>query len=734
MYSEQLAFYQFLLTGVWESVPVLESSISEYLCDTRIFAGNGNGHGGSHSPPPLSITRVLAPDGSVTYLLYRLEPANKARQHDEAPAARWSQTEARYHQLLDAAPDAMVVVGPDGDIAFVNARTESLFAYSRSELLGQRLEVLLPPRFRHIHGQHLVHYFATAHPRPAGSGLEIFGLRKDGGEFPIEVSLSPLRSEEGVTVLASIRDISERKRLEDASRLLANRLTSAVESIQDAFALFDGEDRLVLCNSVYRRLIGASLPGALVGRPYAQLLDAWLGDIVFQDEAERQRFRAERLARRSEGQLMPIDVHMRDGRHLRVVDRRTVEGGIVKTVWDLTEDVHLAEELREARIAADAASTAKSQFVASMSHELRTPLNAILGFAQLLQRDRKAPLAAHHLTRVGHILNGGEHLLKLIDDILDLSRIEAGSVAIAIEPVSVADLVREVTTALEVTAAQNKISITVTPIPRECSVMLADHTRALQILSNLASNAVKYNRHGGQVQFIVSAPCPGRVRVTVADTGIGVPAAKQCKLFQPFQRAGQENGSIQGTGIGLVITRRLAQLMSGNVDFTSVEGQGSQFWLDLPMHQTIAPAAVPVAAREGPQRIVGEGRHLVLFIEDNLANIDFVKELVSDLEDIDLLTAPTAELGVELARVVRPAVIIMDINLPGMSGLDALRVLRATAETRTIPVVALTAAASERDRQQGLAAGFDRYLTKPVRVDELERTLDEMLSGLANPL
>ncbi len=635
-----------------------------------------------------------------------------------------------HAQLLDAAPDAMIVVTAEGKIQLANVQTEKLFGYPREDLIGKPLELLIPERFRGTHAGHVRRYTAKPTTRTMGSGLELHGRRRDGTDVPVEVSLSPVRWGGVMSICAAIRDISDRLRMEASAKLTAGRLASAVETIEDAFALFDASDRLVLCNSVYRGLLGEAT-GPLTGRLYEELLDVWMRDLLFASDEERNRFRAERLAARRDPKGA-FDVHTRDGRSLRVMDRRTVEGGIVKTIWDLTRDLTTAGELREARATAEAASAAKSDFLSSMSHELRTPLNAILGFAQLLARDRKEPLSDRHKERANHILRGGEHLLRLIDDILDLSRIEAGRVSVSTEPVSASDILDEARLTLEPLAARTGVRLEVVAGADPLPMVSADRTRFAQIVMNLGSNAIKYNRPGGSVTLRASAATPTTLRVVVADTGIGIPIDKRNKLFQPFQRAGQETGPIEGTGIGLVITKRLAELMGGSVGYTSVPGTGSEFWVDLPVHLPQASSdAATVAPADSTPRLEGRAGRLVVYVEDNPANVSFMRDVIGDFDGIELATVPTAEMGIEVVRSRRPDVVIMDINLPGMSGLDALEALRSDPITAAIPIIALTAAASERDRQRGMQAGFYRYLTKPVKVDELVSALEALLAPTA---
>lgn len=632
-------------------------------------------------------------------------------------------------QLLDGAPDAMVVIDASGRMLFFNLMAERLFGYARAEVLGHEVELLVPERYRSMHLGHRKRYGQAPSVRPMDTGRELYGRRKDGTEFSIEISLSPFHTAGGLLTCASIRDISDRKQKEQELRRIQTHLLNAVESIQGAFAIFDVHDRLVLCNSTYRVLFGAVNPGPLEDQLGAELIERSTRAGMFAFSGETPDAFIARWRECCAGPRSSLDATTSDGRKLRIAERATTNGGRVTTVLDITSDVERAEQLQGARTHAEAASKSKSEFLASMSHELRTPLNAILGFAQLLQRDKKTPLSDRQQERVGHVLSSGEHLLHLIDDVLDLASIEAGRVCVTLSAVGLSAVLSEVESTLDQMAAQHGITLSVQTPDDSLPEVLADRTRLMQILMNFGSNAIKYGRLNGSVNISVR-DLPHAVRICVEDNGIGIALNQQAKIFQPFQRAGQETGPIEGTGIGLALSKRLAELMRGSVGFTSQLGQGSMFWIELPLPRTAAlvPELVTPAEPALEKMRDGSEPHItIVYIEDNPSNVAFMEEFFADYKRIDLVTAPSAEIGLALVRELRPSIVIMDLNLPGMNGVDATLQLAEWQQTRDIPVIALSAAAALHDPKRLLGAGFYRYLEKPVQLDELARTLEELL-------
>jgi PAS domain S-box-containing protein len=384
-------------------------------------------------------------------------------------------------------------------------------------------------------------------------------------------------------------------------------------------------------------------------------------------------------------------------------------------------------QLSKAMIAAEAANLAKSDFLSSMSHELRTPLSAILGFAQLIDSGSPSPTTAQKRS-LDQILKAGWYLLELINEILDLALIESGKLQFSLEPVSLTDVVREVEAMIEPQAQMRDIRVAFARFDIPYFVH-ADRTRVKQILLNLLSNAIKYDRVGGTVTVDYVTGTPGRIRIRVRDTGEGLPADKLAQLFQPFNRLGKETGVDEGTGIGLTVSKRLVELMGGAIGAESTVGKGSVFWFELGLtaeRQSAALSGEPATISTAPGHL-DQLPSTVLCVEDNPANLMLVEDLVARRPDLRLLSAANGTLGIEFARAQQPALILMDINLPGISGIQALKLLRADPVTAHIPVIALSANAMPRDVRNGLDAGFFRYLTKPIKVDEFMAALDHAL-------
>ncbi len=514
---------------------------------------------------------------------------------------------------------------------------------------------------------------------------------------------------------------------------------------------------------------GIALLVAAVGMLVALLMSSWLqkvitGPILAIGTAARevvaQRDYSRRVDKRSDDELgtlvdafnnmmreierrtQALETANREQEH-EVAERREAEREVLHLNAELEHRVRertaqlerTNSELALATVAAEEANRAKSAFLSNMSHELRTPLNAIIGFGQLLEAGDALP-PERRRAFVGHIVTAGHHLLALINDILNLAQIEAGKVSLSLEVVALDDVLEECRTMTEPLAEGRSVRL-IFPA-RDGQGVQADRTRLKQVLLNLLSNAVKYNREGGSVVVACSRPAAERLRIAVQDTGQGMRPDQLALMFQPFNRLGQESGLQQGTGIGLVVTQHLVELMGGEMGVSSTPGVGSVFWVEL----NASGAPVGEAARkqapapDAERMAVGDGAPLprvctVLCVEDNPASLQLIEETLASRPNLRLLTATDGQAGIQMARTHRPDVILMDNNMPVLSGSEAQAILRNDPATAGIPIIAISANAMPGAIAQGLAAGFFRYLTKPINLPELLVAVDSALEVAA---
>ena len=504
-----------------------------------------------------------------------------------------------------------------------------------------------------------------------------------------------------------------RERLQ-LSQAEEGKLALVAAHTDDAVAISDAQDRVEWVNAAFTRLTGLTLEQAS-GSRLSELLRGPQSDV----EALRRMDEELRSQHKASAELR---YQLKDGRMLWLsLETHAVLGpdGAVRNHISIGHDFtarHAAEEaLRAARDEAERASRAKSEFLSSMSHELRTPMNAILGFAQLLDTDARRPLDEPQRGHVRHILQAGRHLLALIDDVLDLARVEAGKQPIVLEPVALGPLVRECLDLVRPLAEQRRVRLDGGAMIEDAGWAAADRTRLKQVLLNLLSNAIKYNREGGEVR-LSRGEGPHDLWLAITDTGLGFAQEQQARLFTAFDRLGAEDGPIPGAGIGLALSKRMLELMSGRIEVHSEVGVGSTFRIWLPRQQAPVPALAPHhEAFDRPAAATGAPvTRRVLYIEDNPVNAMLMEAVLERVPGVRLVSAALPEVGLELARAEPPDLVLLDIQLPGIDGFEVLNRLRAGAPTHAIPVVAVSANAMPGDIDRARAAGFDDYLTKPI--------------------
>lgn len=643
-------------------------------------------------------------------------------------------SEARFRGAFDDAPIGMVLLDAGGRITSANAAFCSLANATADELQGQFLANVVEP----ADSARIAALIESVRTGSAGAA-QVALTRRAGAEAAyavVSVAALSVNASGAEAFVAHVQDVTERQRAEAElarhrdrlEELVAARTAELAEReymLREAqrigkmghWAVDVGSGALRWSDEIYR------IFGRIRGE--FDLNQAAFYEAVHPED--RERVKAAELSAYRTG-TMEIDhrIVLPDGGvswvHERARVARSVDGTalqLIGTVQDITERKVIEQRLLEAKEAADHASRAKSEFLSRMSHELRTPMNSILGFAQLL--DMGDGLSAAQRDCVGEIRIAGAHLLALIDDLLDLARIEAGKLTVDLRAVSVDDVVRQAVRMTEGVAHQFDVRVQVEVSPD--LMARADATRLRQILVNLLSNACKYNVRGGSVVVRCERSSRETLVLAVADTGPGLTPEQVARLFTPFDRAGAERSGIEGVGIGLALSKRLAELMDMRLEIASSRGRGSVFSLtmgaargDVSPDHAEQPSTGVSASQLGP----------VLYIEDNPANVRLVETMLRVHFDASVVTAPEGERGLELARQLKPALILLDIQLPGIDGYEVLSRLRADAATASIPVVALSANAMPADIERGRHAGFLRYLTKPVRMEDLAALLRDL--------
>ena len=702
----------------------------------------------SRFPAVVSVTALRDVHSAIIgYLLIGTD--NTARKQAEDALLRAG---ALQNAIFNSANFSSIATDAKGVIQIFNVGAERMLGYSAAEVLDKITpadisdpqEVIARAKTLSLELATTISPGFEALVFKASRGIEdiyeLTYIRKDGSRFPAVVSVTALRDDQDVIIgyLLIGTDNTARKQVEEEQKKLDQRLRdqqfytrSLIESNIDALMTTDPYGIITDVNKQMEALTGCTRD-ELIGAPFKNYFTdperAEAGIKLVLSEKKVTNYELTARARNGKETVVSYNAttfYNRDRKLQGVFAAARDVTELKRFEWTL-QDKNV--ELEIAKSAAEQANLAKSDFLSSMSHELRTPLSAILGFAQLMESNTPPP-SSTQMENITQILQAGWHLLKLINEILDLAVIESGKVSLSPEPVLLSEVMLECQAMIEPQAQQSNIHVSFPRFEIPCFVN-ADRTRLKQVLINLLSNAIKYNRPGGMVVVESTPGSPGHTVISVEDTGEGLSEEKLAQLFQPFNRLGQEGGNNQGTGIGLVVTKRLVELMGGTIGVESKAGTGSKFWIELgsteaPHHIVDQAEPTVVALAE-----VEEGAPLrtVLYVEDNPANLKLVEQLIARRPDMRLLSAVNGNLGIELARTSQPDVILMDINLPGMSGIEALKILRETPATAHIPVIALTANAMERDIDKGLQAGFFLYLTKPIRINAFMDALNLALN------
>ncbi len=632
---------------------------------------------------------------------------------------------ARNLELQKYALDQHAIVSitdVQGNITYANDKFCEISGFQREELIGRNHRIVKSGR----HSQEFYRSMWETISRGKTWHGEVMNRARGGGSYWVAATIVPYLGENGKPFqYISIRtDITNRKLMEEDIQESNRFLTSLTDTMGEGVYAQDAEGNCRFLNPEAEKLLGWSLD-ELKEHGIHELIHHQLDECGHKEPSERCNIR-KTVSRGEVYRSVDEEFIHRDGRVFPVslvsvpLFNEGKMSGSVTVFHDFSHRREMEQMLASAKESAEKANQAKSEFLSSMSHELRTPLNAILGFSQLLKAEQ---LADEHSDLISEINHAGEHLLGLINEILDLARIESGRLELSLEPLAIQRIVDDCISLTKPLADKREITINVKYGP-EGLWLKADRTRFKQALLNLMSNGIKYNRDGGTLTLTIAKSDDEKmVTISVTDTGNGMGPAQQAKLFQPFERLGQDATATEGTGIGLVITKELIHLMGGEIGVESTAGEGSTFWFELPLAEAVA-----ATTESGGEELVArsampadESMHhtTVLYIDDNSVNLKLVEKFLQKRADVSLYTAQQPRKGLAMAAEILPDLILLDINMPEMDGYQVLEQLLVNTQTCHIPVVGLSANAMPSDIERATNAGFSDYLTKPLKIKEL---------------
>lgn len=748
------------ITPGFEALVFKASRGIEDICELTYIRKDG-----SRFPAVVSVTALRdAQNAIIGYLLIGTD--NTARKQVEADRQHLLEiqeetnkqlqranvtlrdSEEKLAVTLNSIGDAVIATDARAHVTLLNPLAEKLTGWTQAEATGRLVDEIFPIVNKETRQPATIPVMETlAHGTIQGLANHTVLIARDGSECDIADSCAPIRDRDDQVIGAVLvfRDVTGEYATQQALRDSAALIQTILNTVVDGVITLHARGGIVeTVNPAAERMFGYTA-AELIGQNFSMLIPE-LGRNQHSGNGSLEHYSAsaearaiglgrEVVGRRKDSSIFLLEIAVSEmwlggqryftGILRDITARKRVEAERARLDQVL---MNKNAELESAKFVAERANLAKSDFLSSMSHELRTPLSAILGFAQVMESGSPPPTSSQRRS-IDQILKAGWYLLELINEILDLAAIESGKLSLSLEPVVLAEIIHECRTMVEPQAQKRGISMVFTPFEIPYFVS-ADRTRVKQALINLLSNAIKYNTVGGSVVVDCIASTPGRIHIRVEDTGEGLTPEQLAQLFQPFNRLGKEAASTEeGTGIGLVVTKRLVELMGGVIGVESTVGKGSVFWIELNLMaepQAAVGAAEPTAIDEAQVQADAQ-LHTLLYVEDNPANLMLVEDLIARRPDIRLLSARDGNRGIEMARASRPDVILMDINLPGISGIKALKILAEDPATAHIPMVALSANAMPRDIEKGLEAGFFRYLTKPIKVNEFMDTLDVAL-------